>query len=113
MKNTFFLVVVGFAVGVGVLLLVLQNPLQWEWMHRVGHALVGGPEVSPAEAEAQLWTCGMHPQVIQDEPGYCPICGMKLVPVKGTQDGAAADAKPVRDCSAGCCAARAADDEAC
>jgi len=30
----------------------------------------------------QLWTCGMHPQVIQDHPGNCPICGMKLVPLK-------------------------------
>jgi len=25
-----------------------------------------------------LYTCGMHPQVIQDHPGNCPICGMKL-----------------------------------
>jgi Cu(I)/Ag(I) efflux system membrane fusion protein/cobalt-zinc-cadmium efflux system membrane fusion protein len=32
--------------------------------------------------EAQLWTCGMHPEVIVDEPGNCPICGMNLVPVK-------------------------------
>ena len=23
---------------------------------------------------AQLWTCGMHPQVIENEPGICPIC---------------------------------------
>jgi Cu(I)/Ag(I) efflux system membrane fusion protein/cobalt-zinc-cadmium efflux system membrane fusion protein len=29
-----------------------------------------------------LWTCPMHPQVIQPEPGQCPICGMDLVPVK-------------------------------
>src|SRR5262249_33812937 len=24
--------------------------------------------------------CSMHPQIIQDHPGDCPICGMKLVP---------------------------------
>ena len=30
----------------------------------------------------QLWTCGMHPQVIQDKPGDCPICHMKLTPLK-------------------------------
>src|SRR5207249_5751617 len=30
----------------------------------------------------QWYTCGMHPQVIQDHPGNCPICGMKLVPLK-------------------------------
>ncbi|NOX36750.1 MAG: efflux RND transporter periplasmic adaptor subunit [Calditrichaeota bacterium] len=36
------------------------------------------------QADGQLWTCGMHPEVILDKPGNCPICGMKLVPVKGT-----------------------------
>jgi multidrug efflux pump subunit AcrA (membrane-fusion protein) len=30
----------------------------------------------------QLWTCTMHPQVVQDHPGKCPICGMNLVPKK-------------------------------
>lgn len=29
----------------------------------------------------QLYTCGMHPQVIRDEPGTCPICGMQLTPL--------------------------------
>ena len=29
-----------------------------------------------------LWTCGMHPEVIQDEPGICPICHMDLVPLR-------------------------------
>jgi Cu(I)/Ag(I) efflux system membrane fusion protein/cobalt-zinc-cadmium efflux system membrane fusion protein len=24
------------------------------------------------------WTCGMHPQIVQNEPGTCPICGMDL-----------------------------------
>ena len=28
------------------------------------------------------YTCPMHPEVVKDEPGKCPICGMKLVPVK-------------------------------
>ena len=30
----------------------------------------------------QLWTCGMHPEVILEEPGQCPKCGMNLVPLK-------------------------------
>jgi len=34
----------------------------------------------------QLWTCGMHPQVIQDHPGICPICHMKLVPLNVNSD---------------------------
>ena len=29
---------------------------------------------------AGKWISPMHPQVIRDEPGDCPICGMKLVP---------------------------------
>src|ERR1017187_653880 len=29
-----------------------------------------------------LYTCGMHPQVILDHPGNCPICGMKLTPIR-------------------------------
>jgi Cu(I)/Ag(I) efflux system membrane fusion protein/cobalt-zinc-cadmium efflux system membrane fusion protein len=33
-------------------------------------------------ARIQKYTCGMHPFIIQDEPGNCPICGMKLTPVK-------------------------------
>ncbi len=32
--------------------------------------------------EKTLYTCGMHPQVIQDHPGNCPICGMKLTPIR-------------------------------
>ncbi len=34
----------------------------------------------------QLWTCGMHPDVILDHPGQCPKCGMNLVPVKAGVD---------------------------
>ncbi len=43
-----------------------------------------------AEASGQLWTCSMHPQVLQDHPGTCPICGMDLVPVGGGQPASAA-----------------------
>jgi RND family efflux transporter MFP subunit len=37
---------------------------------------------NPAEANKTLYTCGMHPQVVQDHPGNCPICGMKLTPIR-------------------------------
>ncbi|MEI6350024.1 MAG: efflux RND transporter periplasmic adaptor subunit [Verrucomicrobiota bacterium] len=39
-----------------------------------------------------LYTCGMHPQVIQDHPGNCPICEMKLTPIRN-----AAVAKPAAE----------------
>ncbi len=41
-----------------------------------------GHDKGTQAAEEQLYTCGMHPQVIQDKPGNCPICGMKLTPVR-------------------------------
>ncbi|MEX2592012.1 MAG: efflux RND transporter periplasmic adaptor subunit [Anditalea sp.] len=33
------------------------------------------------EGEAEVWTCAMHPQIREDGPGQCPICGMDLIPV--------------------------------
>ena len=41
-------------------------------------------------AEKTLYTCSMHPQVVQDHPGDCPICGMKLVPVRKQPSSSAA-----------------------
>src|SRR5690606_11124426 len=35
----------------------------------------------------QLWTCSMHPQIMQPEPGDCPICGMDLIPAENDADG--------------------------
>jgi len=32
------------------------------------------------------YTCSMHPQVRQDEPGDCPICGMDLIPASDEDD---------------------------
>lgn len=31
-------------------------------------------------AATQTYTCPMHPQVVQDKQGTCPVCGMDLVP---------------------------------
>ncbi|HYQ58624.1 MAG TPA: efflux RND transporter periplasmic adaptor subunit, partial [Draconibacterium sp.] len=33
------------------------------------------------------WTCSMHPQIRQPEPGDCPICGMDLIPLEEEQNG--------------------------
>lgn len=42
-----------------------------------------------APAAKPMYTCGMHPQVIQDTPGNCPICGMKLTLMTRSTPGAA------------------------
>jgi Cu+-exporting ATPase len=45
---------------------------------------------SSAEPEAvppgTIWTCPMHPEIRQDHPGACPICGMALEPEIATAD---------------------------
>jgi multidrug efflux pump subunit AcrA (membrane-fusion protein) len=51
----------------------------------------GAAAPAAAQAPKQLWTCGMHPQVIRDRPGNCPICGMALTPLE-TRPGEAAHA---------------------
>lgn len=37
--------------------------------------------------EVLYWSCSMHPQVRQNKPGRCPICGMELIPVYKTDEG--------------------------
>jgi membrane fusion protein, copper/silver efflux system len=47
--------------------------------------LFAGCERGPSAGQGSsktLYTCGMHPQVVQDHPGNCPICGMKLTPIR-------------------------------
>jgi len=34
-------------------------------------------------AGAETYTCSMHPQIIREEPGNCPICGMQLIKKSG------------------------------
>lgn len=36
---------------------------------------------------SETWTCSMHPQIRQSEPGKCPICGMELIPLGNDDDG--------------------------
>jgi Cu+-exporting ATPase len=43
--------------------------------------------VGPAPTRQRTkWTCPMHPQVVRDGPGSCPICGMGLEPMTVRSD---------------------------
>ena len=64
----------------------------------LGWLLFGGSSTSEGKhdhsavvADNQLWTCSMHPQIMQPEPGDCPICGMDLIPAESNHDGLLAD----------------------
>lgn len=39
----------------------------------------------------ERWTCSMHPQILREAPGDCPICGMDLIPAETGADGLLAD----------------------
>ena len=48
------------------------------------HHHQGSDATTPTDskAPAATFTCVMHPEIVRDQPGNCPICGMKLVPKK-------------------------------
>jgi Cu+-exporting ATPase len=51
------------------------------------HAMHGGPPADPATVPAGAkWTCPMHPEIVRDGPGSCPICGMALEPMMPSAD---------------------------
>lgn len=47
-----------------------------------GMDLVKAPDLTVIKT---LYTCPMHPEVIQEGPGSCPICGMDLVPMEPSE----------------------------
>jgi len=74
MKQRIILIAVAAIIGLGV-----------------GYVLFGTSHADTMEAtehdhetgsENQMWTCSMHPQIMQPEPGDCPICGMDLIPAE-------------------------------
>ena len=82
MKNNIIYVIAALIVGLGG-----------------GYLLFGGSSESDpmshdhgeASDTDQMWTCSMHPQIMQPEKGDCPICGMDLIPAQSGTDGLAPD----------------------
>lgn len=73
----------------GVILVMLAAGvfLGWLLFHQAGSAAEiqqqESDELHEHDQEAvATWTCSMHPQIKQDAPGQCPICGMDLIPLQ-------------------------------
>ncbi len=64
-------VALGLVVGVGGMLLLRPGA-------RAGNQ---HDTMSALSQKKQMYQCPMHPQIIMDHEGDCPICGMKLVPM--------------------------------
>src|SRR5664279_3312735 len=69
--RTLGLVVLGLVAGVGGTLLLRPGAHD-------GHQHAVAGDASPKK---QMYQCPMHPQIIMDHPGKCPICRMDLVPM--------------------------------
>ena len=41
-----------------------------------------GQKAAVSQEEKAKYTCGMHPWIIQEKPGSCPVCGMTLTKVE-------------------------------
>ncbi len=79
----------------GMTLVLLKTPAQKsvspekpidsdETVHHLKHVAGSTPTADRKASlqSLQKYTCPMHPQVVQDGPGKCPLCGMTLVPLK-------------------------------
>lgn len=88
--------VLAFLLGLALPMVIDGKLPDWErlagWLERVRSS---GPasDLGQQLAQLELWTCGMHPQVIQKESGTCPICHMELVAVRDP----AAEPEPTRE----------------
>lgn len=62
-----------------VVVLLLTGVLLGWWL-KPNPATKDTLKAEDSQARASTWTCSMHPQVRQPEPGKCPLCGMDLIP---------------------------------
>jgi membrane fusion protein, copper/silver efflux system len=64
--------ILGFLIALALAGGAFYGYLRW-------HAAPAGAQI---DKPATMYHCPMHPTYISDKPGDCPICGMKLVPIK-------------------------------
>ena len=61
-----------------------QNPESF--LNKAPQQLIGLTRQPKPVARDQKYTCPMHPEIVRDGPGSCPICGMALEPVTVSLD---------------------------
>jgi Cu(I)/Ag(I) efflux system membrane fusion protein len=72
MKNKGVIILITLLFGILIGWLLFHSPKKEEEPVQNQEAVTGA-----------VWTCAMHPQIRQSEPGKCPICGMDLIPLTG------------------------------
>tara|TARA_R110002096_G_scaffold352023_2_gene545007 strand:+ start:1751 stop:4156 length:2406 start_codon:yes stop_codon:yes gene_type:complete len=81
MKKTIITAAISIVVG------LVLGALLFQGKGGHNHQAEGGAGKESQEAKAEIWTCSMHPQVRQPNPGKCPICAMDLIPQSAGGDG--------------------------
>lgn len=67
---------VALIVAVTLVSFLLARPFILNWNEAKHVAAL--PQINDS-GQHKYWVCPMHPEISQDHPGTCPICGMKLV----------------------------------
>jgi len=72
--------IVGIAIGVVI---------HWAFRPADGTSQEQAPSSPQEQVSEQVdyWTCSMHPQIHMPKPGLCPLCNMKLIPVRKEEAG--------------------------
>lgn len=66
---------------VGITTLILGFALAW-LIKPSDHQTIKPSDHQTIKPSNHQYTCSMHPQIRQNEPGDCPICGMDLIPLE-------------------------------
>jgi len=78
-KNILIVAILSLAIGFAAAYLLFgKSQVDHQIMDSHNH----GGDNNQEKVEEQIWTCSMHPQVRQNEPGLCPICEMDLIPLE-------------------------------
>ncbi|MEP7050871.1 MAG: efflux RND transporter periplasmic adaptor subunit [Pseudomonadota bacterium] len=74
-----------FGIGALAVVAVLSIAVAIPAALAVSYELRLGAQQSVPGATPTLYQCPMHPSIIRDHPGVCPICGMKLVKIENSK----------------------------
>jgi Cu(I)/Ag(I) efflux system membrane fusion protein/cobalt-zinc-cadmium efflux system membrane fusion protein len=77
-----FSMVAFFALGAAITAFVIANPFDLSFLPGSGQPPAARAATTSVSDGDAVYQCPMHPEVVQDTPGECPICGMDLVEVK-------------------------------
>ncbi len=77
--------------GIAVIIGLLGGYLLFGYNSETSNQEMSDNHNHSEEGIKEMWTCSMHPQIMQPEPGDCPICGMDLIPAESGAEGLAAN----------------------